>query len=125
MENYKRKRGEREGRGKGHPHFMKKQNARDTDLSTASIPSLSAFISQTLFTVTIILSLSQPPFMSVLSISFLLNVGASASPSLPTTKAVKNNLLFLSALFCPLWFAVFLLMGLISKTQSHIPARSN
>lgn len=52
-------------------------------------------------------------------------VEASASPCLPTTKAAGNNLLFLSPLLCLLWFPVFLLMGLISKTQSHIPARSN
>lgn len=111
-------------REEGHPQLVTKQNSTDTNISTASIPWLSAFFYHLkLFLQSLSLPLFHPAFMSVLFISFLVEV--SASPCLPTTKAARNNLLILSTLLCRLWFCVSLLMGLISKTQSNIPARSN
>lgn len=85
--------------------------------------TVSFFYPLKLFLKSLSLPLFHPAFMSVLFISFLVEV--SASPCLPTTKAARNNLLILSTLLCRLWFCVSLLMGLISKTQSNIPARSN
>lgn len=103
------------GRERRHPQFAKKQNVTEPDSLWFFTPSnsfhshyYSAFVSLC---------------FHVSSLHFRRLVDSRDSPDY---RSGANNLLHLSALVRLLWFSVFLfLMGLISKTQSHIPARSN